>query len=104
MLTQLNQLGWEEWNDTAFAGSFMIDLYRDKKLTSPTDSQLLAAIAVSPDNTTLHNLQIALAGDDVTNDMIVGAIKAEYRKLSLSEGIRNSSMLNALFNELGKRL
>ncbi len=104
VLTQLNQLGWEEWNDPAFASSFMIDLFRDKKLTSPTDSQLLAAIAVSPDNTILHKLQISLAGEAVTNDMIVGAIKAEYRKLSVGETQRDSATLNRLFDALGKRL
>ena len=104
ILTQFDQQGWEEWNDPAFATSYMVDLYREKKLTSPTDSQLLAAMAISPDSATLNNLRIALAGDDVTNDMIVGAIKAEYRKLSVGESQRDSTTLNTLFDALGKRL
>jgi len=104
VLGSLNQLGWEEWNDTAFAGSFMIDLFRDKKLTSPDDSQLMAALAVSPDNATLCKLRIALAGENVTNEMIVAAIKAEYRKLSVNAGVRDSTTLNDLFDALGKRL
>ena len=36
--------------------------------------------------------------------MIVAAIKAEYRKLSVGESIRDSSRLNLLFEELAKRL
>jgi len=103
-LTELDRLGWEEWNDPTFAPGYLIDLFREKKLTSPRDSQLLAAIAVAPDNPTLHNLRIALAGDDVTNDMIADAIKAEFRKLSGGQGRRNSATLNSLFLELGKRL
>jgi hypothetical protein len=104
VLTQLDQLGWEEWKDPEFASSYVVDLFREKKLTSPTDSQLLAALAISPDNPTLTNLRMALAGEDVTNDMIVDAIKAEYRKLSVGETIRDSSTLNSLFDALGKRL
>jgi len=103
-LTDFDRLGWEEWNDPAFASSFMVDLYREKKLTTPTDSQLLAAIAISPDNAALHNLRIVLAGDDVTNAMIVGAIKAEYHKLSVGNGRRDTTRLDALFDALGKRL
>ena len=104
VLTELDELGWEEWNDPAFASSYMVDRYREKKLTSPRDSQLLAALAISPDNPTLNNLRIALSGDDVTPDLIVGAIKAEYRKLSVGDGRRDSSTLKALYDELAKRL
>jgi len=104
VLTELDRLGWEEWNDPAFASGYLVDLFREKKLTSPRDSQLLAALAVAPDNPALNNLRIALAGDEVTNDMIAGAIKAEYRKLSGGSGRRDSSTLNGLFLELEKRL
>lgn len=103
-LTDLNRLGWEEWNDPAFAPGYLIDLYREKKLTSPNDSQLMAAMAVARDDAKLNRLRIELAGDNVTNEMVVGAIKAEYHKLSLGERRRDSSTLNGLFYELGKRL
>ncbi len=104
VLTDLDRQGWEEWNDPAFASSYLVDLFREKKVTSPRDSQLLAAMAIAPDNATLCNLRIALAGDDVTNALIVDAIKAEYRKLSFGETQRDSSRLNNLFDVLGKRL
>jgi len=104
VLTDLDRQGWEEWNDPAFASSYLVDLFREKKLTSPRDSQLLAAMAIAPDNANLCNLRIALAGDDVTNDLIVDAIKAEFRKLSFGETQRDSSRLNNLFDVLGKRL
>ena len=87
-----------------FASSYVMDLFREKKLTSPTDSQLLAAMAISPDNTTLTNLRLALAGDNVTTEMIAQSIKAEYRKLSMGDAIRDCSTLAALFAELGHRL
>ena len=82
----------------------MVDLFREKKLTSPRDSQLLAAMAIAPDNATLCNLRIALAGEDVRNDLIVDAIKAEFRKLSFGESRRDIATLNNLFEVLGKRL
>lgn len=104
VLTELDELGFEEWNDPVFASSFMVDRFREKKLTSPTDSQLLAALAIAPDNAILNNLRIALAGDDVTNDMIIAAIKAEYHKLSAGDTKRDSTRLDLLFTELGKRL
>ena len=104
VLSDLDRLGWEEWNDPAFASSYMVDLLREKKLTTATDSQLLAAIAIAPDNATLATVRIALAGDDVTTDMIAAAIKAEYHKLSVTAGVRDSSTLNNLYFELGKRL
>jgi hypothetical protein len=104
VLSDLDRLGWEEWNDPAFAPTYMVDRYREKKLTSPTDAQLLAAMALAPDNATLSNLRLALAGDDVTNDLIVGAIKAEFHKLSVGDGRRDSSALDRLFAALGQRL
>lgn len=104
VLTEFNQLGWEEWNDPTFASSFMVDLYREKKLTSPNDSQLMAALAVSPNNITLHKLRISLAGDNVPNDMIAAALKAEYHKLSVGETVPDSTMLDGLFDALGKQL
>jgi len=104
VLTDLDRQGWEDWNDPAFASSYMVDLFREKKLTSPRDSQLLAAMAISPDNATLCNLRIALAGEDVSNDLIVDAIKAEFRKLSFGETRRDIATLNNLFEVLGKRL
>jgi hypothetical protein len=102
-LTAFDRLGWEEWNDPAFASGYMVDLYREKKLTGPTDSQLLAALAVSPNNTNLQNLRLALAGDDVTDAMIVAAIKAEYHKLSRGETRPDSTRLDTLFKALGQR-
>ena len=104
VLTDLDRQGWEDWNDPAFASSYMVDLFREKKLTSPRDSQLLAAMAIAPDNATLCNLRIALAGEDVRNDLIVDAIKAEFRKLSFGESRRDIATLNNLFEVLGKRL
>lgn len=103
-LTNLDRLGFEEWNDPVFASSFIVDLFREKKLTSVTDSQLLAAMAISPDNATLTRLRLALAGDNVTTAMIADSIKAEYRKLSVGETRRDSATLNDLFAELGRRL
>jgi hypothetical protein len=61
-------------------------------------------MAISPDNPTLTNLRLALAGDNVTTAMIAESIKAEYRKLSVGETRRDSTTLNALFAELGHRL
>ena len=104
VLTDLDRQGYEDWNDPAFAASYLVDLFREKKLTSPRDSQLLAAMAIAPDSSNLNNLQIILAGDDVTTDMIVRAIKTEYRKLSVGEDRRDCARLNGLFAELAKRL
>ena len=104
-LVELNRLGWEEWNDPTFAASYAVDLYREKKLTSPDDSQLLAAMAAARDDPTLNQLRIALAGENaVTPAMVAGAIKSEYHKLSVGLGGRDSYTLNGLFAELGKRL
>lgn len=103
-LTEFDRLGWEEWNDPTFAASYLVDLFREKKLTNPNDSQLLAAMAVSKDDAKLNRLRIELAGDNVTTDMVAGAIKAEFRKLSVGEAVRDSSTLDRLFYELGKRL
>ena len=103
-LTNLDRLGWEEWNDPVFASSYIVDLFREKKLTSPSDSQLLAAMAISPDNSTLTNLRLALAGDNVTTEMIAQSLKAEYRKLSMGDAIRDCSTLATLFAELDHRL
>ena len=104
-LVELDRLGWEEWNDPTFAAAYAIDLYREKKLTSADDFQLRAAMAASRDDTRLNQLRIALAGEEaVTKEMLVSAIKAEYHKLSVGTGIRDSSTLNGLYFELGKRL
>ena len=104
-LVELDRLGWEEWNDPSFAAGYAIDLYREKKLTSADDFQLIAAMAASRDDTRLNQLRVALAGEEaVTPEMLASAIKAEYHKLSVGTGIRDSSTLNGLYFELGKRL
>ncbi len=103
-LTEFDRLGWEEWNDPSFAASYLIDLFREKKLTNPNDSQLLAAMAVSRDDPKLNRLRIELAGDAVTTEMIAGAIKSEFRKLSVGAAVSDSSTLNDLFYELSRRL
>ena len=104
-LVELDQLGWEEWNDPTFAAALAIDLYREKKLTSADDFQLMAAMAASRDDTRLNQMRIALAGEEaVTPAMLASAIKAEYHKLSVNAGRRDSSTLDGLFFELGKRL
>lgn len=104
-LVELDRLGWEEWNDPTFAAALAIDLYREKKLTSADDFQLIAAMAASRDDTRLNQMRIALAGEEaVTPAMLVSAIKAEYHKLSVNAGRRDSSTLDGFFFELGKRL
>ena len=104
-LTELDRLGWEEWNDPTFAHAYVVDLYREKKITSPDDSQLLAAMAASRDDAALNQLRIALAGEAaVTQAMLTSAIKAEYKKLSIGSGRRDASTLDGLYFELGKRL
>jgi hypothetical protein len=81
----------------------MVGLFRAKSLTSPNDPPLLAAISAVKDDVVLTGLRLALAGEkNLTTEILVAHIKAEYRHLNAGLGVRDSSPLDALFSKLGQ--
>ena len=100
-----NALGWKEWQDPEFAAAHIASRYTDKKLTSPDDPELKAALAVKPEDGYLQLLRLELAGkQNLTAGLIVDSIKAEFRELSPGMGARDSYRLKALFTTLEEKL
>lgn len=104
-LAELDRMGWKEWQDPAFAVSYVADLAQAGKLTSPDDPELLAAMKAMPDDHHLCLLRLRLAGEkSPTREMLLDAIKAEYHRLSDGMIIPDSYTLKSLYHLLAKNL
>ncbi len=103
-MTDLTRLGWLEWKDIEFAASYFIQRHKDGSLKQADDPELAAVLAAFPENGALQQVRLGLAGDKRTRDMIVAAIKAEYRELSMGLGMRDSYTLKSQFPVLAEQL
>jgi hypothetical protein len=104
-LAELDRLGWKEWKDPEFAVSYVIGLADQKKITTPDDKELLAALEALPENGNLCSLRVQLAGEKgASKELIVAAIKGEFRKLSVGMAIPDSYRLKGLFYALKEKL
>lgn len=104
-LEELDRIGWKEWQDPAFAVSYIADLVQNNKITRPDDPELLAAMQAKPENNHLCLMRLRLAGEKgATREMLTDAIKAEYRRLSTGMIIPDSYTLKGLYYLLAKDL
>jgi len=102
---ELERYGAERYADPRFALGQLVLMARDKKL-SLDSAELKAALQKIPENSLLQRIVLTLAGEQkTTKEMLVAAIKAEYRHPS--RGVNeypDSYTLNAYFQMLKQKL
>jgi tetratricopeptide (TPR) repeat protein len=104
-LEEYDRLGWKRFKDQRFTDSLLLLLDRRNALT-PGSPELLQALEEFPEDSFVHQVRIGLyPRDDVTREMLVAAIKAEFRRLSYGVVKRPSGQrLNSYFELLRDRL
>jgi hypothetical protein len=105
-VAEFARIGWEKLGDPVFAASVLSELAAQNKL-KPDDKLLLAALAQAPENNLLNMLRLAAAkaaGLKPDKEMLVAAIKAEYRHLSAGSLMTDSYTLKGLFVSLADTL
>jgi hypothetical protein len=105
-LAEIDQAGWERYHDHRFATSLLAGLLGADKLK--TDSpQFIQAMKEFPEGEYIAMMGVEMAekeGKPMTQPL-VEAIKAEFRHLSISNGIiKDSYRLKGLFALLEKEL
>jgi tetratricopeptide (TPR) repeat protein len=103
-LAEYDKYGWEHFGDVKCAASYLVGLAANGRLAG-SSAELAKALKQFPEDSFIRRLQIQTAGpDNVTTDMLAGAIKAEYRKLSPGMVIPDSYTLKGLFYGLNSQL
>jgi tetratricopeptide (TPR) repeat protein len=99
---EFDALGWEKFHEVRFVTSFLLGLARDEKLKIDTP-EFVKALKEYPENNLIQSIRLHLVGSEhLTADDIAGAIKAEYRLLSVRIAIRDSYTLKGYFAVLKK--
>ncbi len=105
-LAEVDRAGWDKYHDERFAASLLTRLLATKKLK--TDSPLyLQAVKEFPEDEPIALMGVAMAKEEGKSllEALVAAIKAEFRHLSMSQGvIKDSYRLKALFSMLEEEL
>lgn len=99
-LAELDRYGWEHFGDARCAGSYLAGIASKGQL-KPDSPELQKALKQFPEDSVIRGLEIRAIGNErLTADVIVSAIKAEYRKLSVGLLIPDSYTLKGLFELL----
>ena len=101
----LEKEGWEATKDARFAAAYLLILERNKRLKG--DNPILAdALKEHPESALLNRLALVTAGREnrTTQELLVRAIQAEYRRFSVS-GLNprpRAATLRIYFKQLAK--
>jgi tetratricopeptide (TPR) repeat protein len=104
-MAEIEKQAWEATNDPRFAAGYLTERLKRKSLTSE-DPLLAKALHQFPEDSWILLAAIAVSGSP-SEDLVVRAIKAEYRHFSCGPGLilrPSARPLRAYFAALGRML
>ncbi|MBI5760130.1 MAG: hypothetical protein HZA46_16560 [Planctomycetales bacterium] len=102
-LEEFDRYGWDRYHDVRFASSLLVLLAGQERLKTDGE-ELVRALKEFPDSSLVHQIRLEFTETEaITAEMLVEAIKAEFRHLSIGLIMIDGRRLNSYFAVLEQR-